>query len=545
MSEANSELEPATAAELISENSQPSKFGDMEQTDSVKATQAEETVKLANSAEFGEPVKPTVGDQQPDDKLPQNQEGQEVSSVTESSLVEQNILIPSIESILGLTVPSTTGNATPAAPTLPGLNATATNSTEFNSNQKHPFFFTDDDAAAATNSNIGSESDGEEDEGEEEEESDDGYDPEEDAKLPIGQSTSNISEAQNDKLSDSHVDLKAPFTVEETSQYDAFLKDEAETVQRGDWERFPVGARLFIGNLPSEAVQKKTLFRVFNKYGKLAQISIKQAYGFVQFYSAEDCSQAIAVEQGVLVEGRRLHLEVSKPQARKERNAPREKSYGRRSPSPRGKSRIGGNGGSSSGSYGSYLSQDGPDYGSRRGDRRDKSPRRGREREYRERSPPRRNRSPSPVLEWPLPRRRPEDVPDCQILVADKLDRNFVWYVRKAFEDRFVKVDVLDVSPNLSMSATVRQMIVEGISGVVVLNLNLQEHSKVSMQVFERTSGSNSVRYDEYVDIEPSVAAEIIVRAKQKNLTQSASVNAAANPALAQYLLASLAQQRN
>lgn len=65
-------------------------------------------------------------------------------------------------------------------------------------------------------------------------------------------------------------------------------------------------ADMFTGNLPSERVTKRDLFHVFHKYGKLAQISIKQAYGFIQFLDAESCHRALQAEQGGLVRGRKI-----------------------------------------------------------------------------------------------------------------------------------------------------------------------------------------------------------------------------------------------
>jgi RNA recognition motif-containing protein len=61
-----------------------------------------------------------------------------------------------------------------------------------------------------------------------------------------------------------------------------------------------------LGNLPSEKVTKRDLFHVFHKYGELAQVSIKQAYGFIQFHTAEPCSRALQREQGAEVRGRKM-----------------------------------------------------------------------------------------------------------------------------------------------------------------------------------------------------------------------------------------------
>lgn len=61
-----------------------------------------------------------------------------------------------------------------------------------------------------------------------------------------------------------------------------------------------------IGNLPSEQVTKQDLFYAFYKYGRLAQISIKQAYGFVQFHDVAACHNALKQEQGAEIRGRKM-----------------------------------------------------------------------------------------------------------------------------------------------------------------------------------------------------------------------------------------------
>ena len=65
-------------------------------------------------------------------------------------------------------------------------------------------------------------------------------------------------------------------------------------------------AYLCVGNLPSERVTKRDLFHLFHKYGRLAQISIKQAYGFVQFAEASSCRKALEAEQGGILRGRKI-----------------------------------------------------------------------------------------------------------------------------------------------------------------------------------------------------------------------------------------------
>ena len=67
------------------------------------------------------------------------------------------------------------------------------------------------------------------------------------------------------------------------------------------------------GNLPSEKVTKRDIFRIFSRHGRLAQISIKQAYGFVQFLDVSSCVSALRDEQGASCKGRKMRKSTMKP----------------------------------------------------------------------------------------------------------------------------------------------------------------------------------------------------------------------------------------
>lgn len=267
---------------------------------------------------------------------------------------------------------------------------------------------------------------------------------------------------------------------------------------------------------------KRDIFHVFHLYGELAQISIKQAYGFVQFLLMEDCMRALDAEQGTRIRDKNIHLEVSKPQ--KNRNP---QTQQRRSRSPAG-SRPSAN-------VDRYVSGAGARVGNNRGSRdsygrtggyRSPSPRGYRDR-YRSRSPPdygygrgggRYGRSPSPRRDvddgLPLPRRLPKDVPEVQILVLDSLDRDFISWVEQAFSSRAVRVDVLLLSPRLSEQAVVRRQIVEGVVAVSKLTKGNQNSGKIGLQIFDRRAGVNNVKFEEYDGLDPAIAAELVLRAK-------------------------------
>lgn len=317
-------------------------------------------------------------------------------------------------------------------------------------------------------------------------------------------------------------------------QFDAFLDQERHFVTEGDWEQFPYGSRLFVGksslvhtaepspgpmdadsfsgNLSSERVTKRDVFHVFHKYGSLAQISIKQAYGFVQFIHEADCARALAAEQGRTIRGKKVNLEISKPQKNKAGGGRR------RSRSPE---RAGG--GVDRYTGGRRRDEYRPGRSPSPNRRRDRSrDRHGRYRS-RSRSPRRRSdryRSPSPRRDedddLPLPRRAPRDVPDVQIVADDNLNREFIQWVERGVSSRGVKVDVLILSPRLSEAAVIKRQILEGVVAVLRLSLANQQSGKVPLQIFDRRGGSD-IRFEEYADLDPNVAGELVNRAKTAN----------------------------
>jgi nuclear polyadenylated RNA-binding protein 3 len=232
-----------------------------------------------------------------------------------------------------------------------------------------------------------------------------------------------------------------------------------------------------------------------------------------------------------------MHLEISKPQ-RNTRPAQVDSARPRRSRSPdyaRGSNspRRGGPPYRSSATAGPRevdryrgapsdrdsrdRGRDRDDYGSRR-----RSPLRVRDdyrpgRRSRSRSPPARYRprSRSPESDdVPLPRRAPGQVPEVQILVSDELDRNFIWWVEQAFRQRGATCDMLFLNPRLQLSAVVKRQVLEGVQAVVFLNRQMQQASQISIQIFDRR-GDGEASFDQYDNLDPPIAAELVIRAKQ------------------------------
>lgn len=328
---------------------------------------------------------------------------------------------------------------------------------------------------------------------------------------------------------------------------------------------------------------KRDLFHVFHKYGKIAQVSIKQAYGFVQFHTSATCHAALEHEQGAEVRGRKmrvysairdryktdyvLDLEISKPQ-KNTRNAQaagatrrsRSPDYPRGGASDRGgrpgqgrNSGVDRYDGRAAPTYrsdeygrpirvrddyrpvrsptpprGNFRGRDeyiprGRDSYDSRDRRRSRSPYGQRDNgRYRERSLSPRGREANEDAELQIPRRDPRDVPDVQILLMEQLDREFVSWVEGQMRGRGIKVEVMFLNPRFPLQAVIRRQILEGVHAVSKLDMRCQLSSKIPLQVFDRQGGANNVRFDEYQDLEPRIAAELVLRAKQTEMPSQA-----------------------
>lgn len=317
------------------------------------------------------------------------------------------------------------------------------------------------------------------------------------------------------------------------AKYDQFLEDERRYVTEGIWDKFPLGSRLFVGNLPSEKVTKRDLFFTFHKHGRLAQISIKQAYGFVQYLEASSCAAALASEQGVEIRGRKVHLEVSKPQ-KNTRNQNNQGNKRRRSRSPD-------RGPRQNDRYSRHSQDNFREDRNRRDDYRPgRSPSPSRYRsgddyrssaqsprsfraEGRPRSPYGASYPPSLPMAYdeeaslPLPRRDSRDVPDIQILVLEpSVAQSFINWIEQGFRAKGLRASTIRLSPRLPLNGVVKRQIIEGVQAIVKLTQAAQYNSKIPLQVFDRTSGASNVNFNEYVDLDVPIAADIVSYARQQ-----------------------------
>ena len=271
-------------------------------------------------------------------------------------------------------------------------------------------------------------------------------------------------------------------------------------------------------NIPSERITKRDLFHRFYKHGRLAQISIKQAYGFVQYHLADDCKKALEAEQGVEIRGRKTHLEISKPQkgskASQQKNQNHNNNNRRRSRSPPRRQ------------YSDFR-----DEPTRRRDeyrnRRSPTPPRYRRNDRAgsrddRRSPIYGNNAGPPFPQFddeaslPYPRRDPRFVPDVQIIVADSnTPQGFVNYVEDSFKRKGLNAASTWLNQRTPLGAVVKRQIVEGVQAIVKL-VSPQQGTRIPLQLFDRSAGTSSVTFNEYADLDPNTAADIVISARQR-----------------------------
>jgi hypothetical protein len=102
----------------------------------------------------------------------------------------------------------------------------------------------------------------------------------------------------------------------------------------------------------------------------------------------------------------------------------------------------------------------------------------------------------------------------------DQLDRGFVSWVEGELSARGLKIEVMFLSPRLSLEVVVRRQILEGVLAISQLDMRAQNSSKIPLQVFDRQGGADNVRFEEYQDLEPRIAAELVLRAKSASVPQ-------------------------
>ncbi|KAJ9481296.1 hypothetical protein VN97_g12192 [Penicillium thymicola] len=343
------------------------------------------------------------------------------------------------------------------------------------------------------------------------------------------------------------VDDESPWGPKVQKKYDEFLHDERINVAEGLWDLFPMGSRLFVGNLPTERITKRDMFHIFHKYGKLAQISIKQAYGFIQFLEASSCHAAFGVEQGAIVRGRKIRLDLLGLLQRLPGHPRRVVRCHRSSPElprylPLGSLEIYTTNPMSQVHRRPVIFLMSPfiagamivvyrDHGPLGFSGLDTST--GRVIEPLEGLSDEDVLAPHvllglSVLEidalavWALERfvltKAKQICPSLvESLVMYRMCSSSCWkssieilfFMSKMSSATVVRVDVLVLGPGISLGAALHRQFIEGVLAVVRLSRPNQISRKIPLQLFDRTAGLDNVRFLDYPDLEPNMSAEL------------------------------------
>jgi hypothetical protein len=108
------------------------------------------------------------------------------------------------------------------------------------------------------------------------------------------------------------------------------------------------------------------------------------------------------------------------------------------------------------------------------------------------------------------------DIPEVQLIVTDRADPNYTYWVESSMRTASIKTDIFFMSPKYVLADVVRQQVAEGVLAVVFLNTQLQARSHVQVQVFDRSMGSANVRFEEYASLEVPVAIQLLLRERTK-----------------------------
>ncbi|KAJ3304268.1 hypothetical protein HDU76_005229 [Blyttiomyces sp. JEL0837] len=123
------------------------------------------------------------------------------------------------------------------------------------------------------------------------------------------------------------------------------------------------------------------------------------------------------------------------------------------------------------------------------------------------------NLSMSNPNEFALPRRYPPNVPDCQVIVLDDVDRTFISHVESVMRNSGIPVETLFLSRKMSLKVVVHQMIMEGVKAIIFVEHQHVRMGTVSMHVF-----SNAGTVAEYDNITIEIAAAVFHRDHQSSI---------------------------
>lgn len=73
------------------------------------------------------------------------------------------------------------------------------------------------------------------------------------------------------------------------------------------------------------------------------------------------------------------------------------------------------------------------------------------------------------------------------------------------------------LNPRFPRDLVIQRQVVEGVHGVAELDYRSQSTAKIPLQTFDRSTGRHNARFDQYQDLDPKIAAEIVMRARAQS----------------------------
>jgi hypothetical protein len=73
------------------------------------------------------------------------------------------------------------------------------------------------------------------------------------------------------------------------------------------------------------------------------------------------------------------------------------------------------------------------------------------------------------------------------------------------------------LNPQFPRDAVIRHQVLEGVHAVVELDNRAAKLGKIPLQVFDRSAGYNNVRFDQYQDLDTTIAAQLVARTKSQS----------------------------
>lgn len=104
--------------------------------------------------------------------------------------------------------------------------------------------------------------------------------------------------------------------------------------------------------------------------------------------------------------------------------------------------------------------------------------------------------------------KRRKTAADCQVYITGKSSVFFIRKVKKAFANAQITINTEDVTYK-NIQDVISEAAYSGVLGTCVIN-----ELKVDVQTFE-SSPDGGIKFDEYADIEPEIAADILAKAKR------------------------------